>query len=115
MGRKAGTEVGVNSCLVAFIATESVSIALSWLLLPPEVGINRHGLFFTVDDCNWTSAWRVPGALSTIRYQESQGSLAVVVDRTFTRGAWDMRASLFTDHRRIILFFACLIFMVDLD
>ena len=44
MGRKAGTEVGVNSCLVAFIATESVSIALSWLLLPPEVGVNRHGL-----------------------------------------------------------------------
>ena len=43
MGRKAGTEVGVNSCLVAFIATESVSIALSWLLLPPEVGVNRHG------------------------------------------------------------------------
>ena len=44
MGRKAGTEVGVNSCLVALIATESVSIALSWLLLPPEVGVNRHGL-----------------------------------------------------------------------
>ena len=44
MGRKAGTEVGVNSYLVALIATESVSIALSWLLLPPEVGVNRHGL-----------------------------------------------------------------------
>ena len=44
MGRKAGTEVGVNSCLVPLIATESVSIALSWLLLPPEVGVNRHGL-----------------------------------------------------------------------
>ena len=43
-GRKLGTEVGVNSCLVALIATESVSIALSWLLLPPEVGVNRHGL-----------------------------------------------------------------------
>ena len=42
MGRKAGTEVGVNSCLVALIATESVSIALQWLLLPPEVGVNRH-------------------------------------------------------------------------
>ena len=26
MGRKAGTEVVVNSCLVALIATESVSI-----------------------------------------------------------------------------------------
>ena len=23
----------------------SVSIAVSWLLLPPEVGVNRHGLF----------------------------------------------------------------------
>ena len=43
VGRKLGTEVGVNSCLVALIATESVSIALSWLLLPPEVGVNRHG------------------------------------------------------------------------
>ena len=43
MGRKAGTEVGVNCCLVALIATESVSIALQWLLLPPEVGVNRHG------------------------------------------------------------------------
>ena len=42
--RKLATEVGVNSCLVALIATESVSIALSWLLLPPEVGVNRHGL-----------------------------------------------------------------------
>ena len=42
MGRKAGMEVGVNSCLVALIATESVSIALQWLLLPPEVGVNRQ-------------------------------------------------------------------------
>ena len=45
MGRKFGTEVGVNSSFVALIATESVSIALSWLLLPPEVGVNRHGPF----------------------------------------------------------------------
>ena len=44
-GRKLGTEVGVNSYLVALIATESVSIALSWLLLPPEVGVNRHSPF----------------------------------------------------------------------
>ena len=43
VGRKAGTEVGVNNCLVALIANESVSIALSRLLLPPEVGVNRHG------------------------------------------------------------------------
>ena len=41
---KPGTEVGVNSCFVALIATESVSIAIPWLLLPPEVGVNRHGL-----------------------------------------------------------------------
>ena len=48
--RKLGTEVGVNSCLVALIATESVSIALSWLLLPPEVGVNRHGLLGNHND-----------------------------------------------------------------
>ena len=48
MGRKAGTEVSVNSCLLALIATKSVSIALSWLLLPPEVGVNRHGLQFII-------------------------------------------------------------------
>ena len=38
------------------------------------------------------------------RYQENQGLLAVVVDRTFTSGSVDLRASLFTDHRRIIYF-----------
>ena len=27
---------------MALIATEWVSIALLWLLLPPEVGVNRH-------------------------------------------------------------------------
>ena len=42
---KPGTEVSVNSCFVALIATESVSIAIPWLLLPPEVGVNRHSLF----------------------------------------------------------------------
>ena len=31
---------------MALIVTESVSIAILWLLLPPEVGVNRHGLFF---------------------------------------------------------------------
>ena len=36
-------EVGVISCSVALIATESVSIVIPWLLLPPEVGVNRHG------------------------------------------------------------------------
>ena len=41
--------------------------------------------------------------------------LAVVVCRTFTLGSVDLRASLFTDHRCVILFFACLIFAVGLD
>ena len=38
-----------------------------------------HEVFLTVDNCNmiWMSAWRVPGVLSTTRYQESQGLLAV--------------------------------------
>ena len=44
MGRKAGTEVGVNSCLVALIATKSVSIALQWLLLPLEFGVNSSSV-----------------------------------------------------------------------
>ena len=35
----------MNSCFVALIATESVSTAIPWLLLPPEVGVNRHGLY----------------------------------------------------------------------
>ena len=56
MGRKAGTEVGVNSCLVALIATESVSIALQWLLLPPEVGVNRHGQYGIVIENRFMSS-----------------------------------------------------------
>ena len=36
-------EVGVNSSFVALIATESVSVAIPWPLLPLEVGVNRHG------------------------------------------------------------------------
>ena len=49
MGRKLGTEVGVNSSFVALIATESVSIAIPWLLLRPEVGVNRHGHLFKIN------------------------------------------------------------------
>ena len=41
--------------------------------------------------------------------------IAVVVDPTFNSGSVDLRANLFTDHHRVILFFACLIFAVDLD
>ena len=60
MGRKAGTEVGVNSCLVALIATESVSIALQWLLLPPEVGVNRHGhIILCKSSCSAGFKWDV--------------------------------------------------------
>ena len=39
----------------------------------------------------------------------------IVVDRTFTSGSVDLRVSLFTDHRRVILFFACLILAGGLD
>ena len=39
------------------------------------------------------------------RNQESQGSLAVVVDKTFTSGSVDLHASFFTDHHRVLLFF----------
>ena len=46
MGGKLGTEVGVNNCFVTLIATESVSIAIPWPLLPLEVSVNRHGLLF---------------------------------------------------------------------
>ena len=41
--------------------------------------------------------------------------LAVVVDRTFTPWSVDLRASLYTGHPYVILFFGCLIFEVDLD
>ena len=65
-------------------------------------------IFLTVDDCNMDelleSSWRL---VYTTRYQESQGLLAVVFDRTFNSGNVDLRANLFTDHRRVILFFAC--------
>ena len=40
MRRKPRTEIGVNSCLVA----SCHRVGVMWLLLPPEVGINRHGL-----------------------------------------------------------------------
>ena len=63
-------------------------------------------IFLAVDYCNMDelleSSWRL---VYYTRYQESQGSLAVVVDRTFTSWSVDLRASLFTDHRRVILFF----------
>ena len=51
MGRKLGTEVGVNSTFVALIATKSVSIAIQWPLLPQEVGVNRQALCLNVLHC----------------------------------------------------------------
>ena len=65
-------------------------------------------IFLTDDDYNMDelleSFWRL---VYTTRYQESQGLFAVVVDRTFNSGNVDLHANLFTDHRRVILFFGC--------
>ena len=62
-------------------------------------------IFLTVDDYNMDkrleSSW---GLVYSTRYQESQGSLTVVINRTFNSGSVDLRTSLFTDHRRVILF-----------
>ena len=73
-------------------------------------------IFLTVDDYNMDkrleSSW---GLVYSTRYQESQGSLTVVINRTFNSGSVDLRTSLFTDHRRVILFFVCLIFAFGLD
>ena len=64
--------------------------------------------FLTDDDCNMDelleSSWRL---VYTTRYQESRGSFAVVVDLTFNSGNVDLHTNLFTDHRHVILFFAC--------
>ena len=49
------------------------------------------------------------------RNQESQGSLAVVINWTFTSGSVDLHTSFFTNHRHVILFFACEIFVVVLN
>ena len=64
-------------------------------------------IFLTVHDCNMDerleSSWRL------VYYQVSgEPGIArcIVVDRTFNSGSVDLRASLFTDHRRVILFFA---------
>ena len=61
-----------------------------------------------VDDCNMDdfpgSSWHL---VYTTSYQESKGSLAVGFDWTFTLGNVDLRINLITDHRHLILFFAC--------
>ena len=61
MGRKLGTD---NSCFVALIATESVSIAIPWPLLPLEVGVNRHGLFkIAIQGQSWSLCAHVGSTL----------------------------------------------------
>ena len=55
----------------------------------------------------WTSAWRVPSNQSTTRYQESQGSLGVVIDWIFSLGGVDLCASLLINHRHVSLFLEC--------
>ena len=56
-------------------------------------GFVRSTNFLTVDDCNMDERL-VFNLLPGIR-RASQGSLAVVVDWTFTSGSVDLRASLF--------------------
>ena len=65
-----------------------------------------------------TTAWSVPSIQSTTRYRESQVSLAIVVDQTFTSGVVGLHtcAHLFIDHRCVtFFFFVCEIFPVGLD
>ena len=73
-----------------------------------------HKIFLTVDDCNMDER-NMDERLESSRSQESQGSLAVVVDRTFNLESVDLLTSLFVDHRCVILFFTCLIFAVGLN
>ena len=67
-----------------------------------------HEIFLMVDDCNMDnlpgSSWHL---VYTTRYQESKGLLAVGFDRTFTSRNVDLHVNLITDHRHVILFFAC--------
>ena len=71
--------------------------------------------FVVVNDCNMDK--RLESSWHLVYYQVSgeQGIAAVVVDQTFTLGSVDLHASSFTDHHRVILFFACLIFVVGLN
>ena len=68
-----------------------------------------------VDGCNMDDASMNLIYAVQSRNQESQGSLAVVVNWTFTPGSVDLHTSFFTNHRRVILFFACEIFVVVLN
>ena len=62
-------------------------------------------IFFTVGDCNMDERLESLWLLVYYQvYQENRGLLAVVIDRTFTSRSVDLRASLFTDHRRVIYF-----------
>ena len=56
-----------------------------------------------VDYCNMDEHFESSFCLVYYMYQESQGLLTVVVDRTFASWSVDLRTSLFTDHRHVIL------------
>ena len=65
--------------------------------------LNFHGFIRSAKFCFWwltitiwTSAWRVSTVYSTAGYQESQGSLAVIVDRTFTPRSMDLRTQAYS-------------------
>ena len=69
-----------------------------------------HKIFLTVDDCSMDerleSSWRL------VYYPVSgEPGIAgcIVINQTFTLGinVWTCTRQLFTDHRRVILFFAC--------
>ena len=74
-----------------------------------------RNFFLIVDDCNMDECLESSWHLVYYQISGEPGIGPVVVDRTFTSGSVDLRASLFIDHCRVILFFACLIFAVDLD
>ena len=49
-----------------------------------------------IDDYNMDEHMESPTVYSTTVYQESQGSLVVVVDRTFIQGSVDLRAQAYS-------------------
>ena len=73
-------------------------------------------LFLTIKDCNMDE--RLESSWGLVYYQVSGEpgiTSCVVVHRTFTPWSVNLCASIFTDHRHVILFVACLIFTVGLN
>ena len=64
-------------------------------------------IFLAVDYCNLDERLESSGRLVYYQVSESQGSLTVVVDWTFTLWSVDLRASLFIDRCHVSLIFAC--------